>query len=158
MALQTQTSLSSACTRLSRSPIWPHTKLVPCLQRSSRIPTNFLAFLGIAAAMRMSTFFHEVNKTQAFHLFASISDWFIKFKLLRLSVAPSTFCIGSEYEPDHSSDDWMRIAELQSRNKFCLPHLKSSYPLESRVQTQLAIQKALAATKALAVKKKQLAV
>ncbi|XP_047676272.1 nuclear mitotic apparatus protein 1 isoform X2 [Tachysurus fulvidraco] len=46
--------------------------------------------------------------------------------------APSTFCIGSEYEPDHFSDDWMRIAELQSRNKSCLPHLKSSYPLESR--------------------------
>ncbi|XP_047664355.1 nuclear mitotic apparatus protein 1-like isoform X3 [Tachysurus fulvidraco] len=45
--------------------------------------------------------------------------------------APSTFGIGSEYEPDHFSD-WMRIAELQSRNKSCLPHLKSSYPLESR--------------------------
>ncbi|KAL6471851.1 hypothetical protein MHYP_G00205010 [Metynnis hypsauchen] len=46
--------------------------------------------------------------------------------------APSTFCVGSEYEPEHVADDWMRIAELQSRNKACLPHLKSSYPLESR--------------------------
>ncbi|XP_059389952.1 nuclear mitotic apparatus protein 1 [Carassius carassius] len=46
--------------------------------------------------------------------------------------ATSTFCIGAENEPEHVSDDWMRIAELQTRNKACLPHLKSSYPLESR--------------------------
>ncbi|XP_026867937.2 nuclear mitotic apparatus protein 1 [Electrophorus electricus] len=46
--------------------------------------------------------------------------------------ATSTFCVGTENEPDHVPDDWMRIAELQSRNKACLPHLKSSYPLESR--------------------------
>ncbi|XP_067220641.1 nuclear mitotic apparatus protein 1 isoform X2 [Chanodichthys erythropterus] len=46
--------------------------------------------------------------------------------------AASTFCIGAENEPDHAAEDWMRIAELQSRNKACLPHLKSSYPLESR--------------------------
>nr|XP_055053464.1 nuclear mitotic apparatus protein 1 isoform X1 [Misgurnus anguillicaudatus] len=46
--------------------------------------------------------------------------------------ATSTFCIGAENEPEHAADDWMRIAELQARNKSCLPHLKSSYPLESR--------------------------
>uniref|UniRef100_A0A671MG04 Nuclear mitotic apparatus protein 1-like n=1 Tax=Sinocyclocheilus anshuiensis TaxID=1608454 RepID=A0A671MG04_9TELE len=46
--------------------------------------------------------------------------------------ATSTFCIGAENEPEHAADDWMRIAELQARNKACLPHLKSSYPLESR--------------------------
>ncbi|XP_016100592.1 nuclear mitotic apparatus protein 1-like [Sinocyclocheilus grahami] len=46
--------------------------------------------------------------------------------------ATSTFCIGAENEPEHAADDWMRIAELQTRNKACLPHLKSSYPLESR--------------------------
>ncbi|XP_051718657.1 nuclear mitotic apparatus protein 1-like isoform X2 [Ctenopharyngodon idella] len=46
--------------------------------------------------------------------------------------AASTFCIGAENEPEHAADDWMRIAELQARNKACLPHLKSSYPLESR--------------------------
>ncbi|XP_056613408.1 nuclear mitotic apparatus protein 1 isoform X2 [Triplophysa dalaica] len=46
--------------------------------------------------------------------------------------ATSTFCIGAENEPEHAADDWMRIAELQARNKTCLPHLKSSYPLESR--------------------------
>ncbi|KAK2881659.1 hypothetical protein Q8A67_018927 [Cirrhinus molitorella] len=37
-----------------------------------------------------------------------------------------------EDEAEHVVDDWMRIAELQARNKACLPHLKSSYPLESR--------------------------
>ncbi|XP_035242407.1 nuclear mitotic apparatus protein 1 isoform X3 [Anguilla anguilla] len=43
----------------------------------------------------------------------------------------STFRVGAENEPDHS-EDWMRIAELQARNQACLPHLKSSYPIESR--------------------------
>ncbi|XP_060799304.1 nuclear mitotic apparatus protein 1 [Neoarius graeffei] len=46
--------------------------------------------------------------------------------------ASSLYCLESEPEPDHLAEDWMRIAELQSRNKTCLPHLKSSYPLESR--------------------------
>lgn len=39
--------------------------------------------------------------------------------------------MGAENEPDGAPDDWMRIAELQARNKACLPHLKSSYPVES---------------------------
>ncbi|XP_058885486.1 nuclear mitotic apparatus protein 1 isoform X2 [Acipenser ruthenus] len=43
----------------------------------------------------------------------------------------NSFIIGSQNEPEHT-DDWMRIAELQARNKACLPHLKTSYPLESR--------------------------
>uniref|UniRef100_A0A8C5QPZ1 Nuclear mitotic apparatus protein 1 n=1 Tax=Leptobrachium leishanense TaxID=445787 RepID=A0A8C5QPZ1_9ANUR len=34
-------------------------------------------------------------------------------------------------EPD-PQDDWNRIAELQLRNRACPPHLKTSYPLESR--------------------------
>ncbi|XP_075054467.1 nuclear mitotic apparatus protein 1 isoform X2 [Mixophyes fleayi] len=34
-------------------------------------------------------------------------------------------------EPD-PLEDWTRIAELQLRNRSCLPHLKTSYPLESR--------------------------
>ncbi|XP_048837991.1 nuclear mitotic apparatus protein 1 isoform X2 [Brienomyrus brachyistius] len=45
--------------------------------------------------------------------------------------AISTYCVGAENEPD-ITDNWKRIAELQARNKACLPHLKSSYPLESR--------------------------
>ncbi|CAL8292800.1 unnamed protein product [Arctogadus glacialis] len=37
-----------------------------------------------------------------------------------------TSCVGAENEPENGPDDWMRMAELQSRNKACLPHLKSS--------------------------------
>ncbi|TNN01943.1 hypothetical protein fugu_011325 [Takifugu bimaculatus] len=44
--------------------------------------------------------------------------------------ATGTFCVGAENEPDGAPEDWMRIAELQARNKACLPHLKSSYPVE----------------------------
>ncbi|XP_042596079.1 nuclear mitotic apparatus protein 1-like isoform X2 [Cyprinus carpio] len=40
--------------------------------------------------------------------------------------------IAVEDKPEHTADDWMRVAELQARNKACLPHMKSSYPLESR--------------------------
>uniref|UniRef100_A0AAQ4P004 Nuclear mitotic apparatus protein 1 N-terminal hook domain-containing protein n=1 Tax=Gasterosteus aculeatus aculeatus TaxID=481459 RepID=A0AAQ4P004_GASAC len=43
----------------------------------------------------------------------------------------STFCAGVENEPEGAPEDWRRIAELQARNKACLPHLKSSYPVES---------------------------
>ncbi|KAL6116258.1 numa1 [Pungitius sinensis] len=42
-----------------------------------------------------------------------------------------TFCAGVENEPEGAPEDWRRIAELQARNKACLPHLKSSYPVES---------------------------
>ncbi len=44
-----------------------------------------------------------------------------------------------EDKPEHTADDWMRIAEIQARNKACLPHLKSSYPLESRVRAPASI-------------------
>jgi len=42
--------------------------------------------------------------------------------------------VGAENEPDGGPEDWQRIAELQARNKACLPHLKSSYPVESEVR------------------------
>lgn len=44
--------------------------------------------------------------------------------------------MGAENEPDGAPDDWMRIAELQARNKACLPHLKSSYPVEFDVSRE----------------------
>ncbi|XP_066555751.1 nuclear mitotic apparatus protein 1 isoform X2 [Amia ocellicauda] len=49
----------------------------------------------------------------------------------------NTFVVGSQNEPEHT-DDWMRLAELQARNKTCLPHLKSSYPLEGRPSIGIA--------------------
>lgn len=55
---------------------------------------------------------------------------------LYASPATSTFCVGAENEPEGAGDDWMRIAELQARNKACLPHLKSSYPVESGVSRE----------------------
>ncbi|KAA8593975.1 hypothetical protein FQN60_004809 [Etheostoma spectabile] len=62
------------------------------------------------------------------------SDQFIGLPGYRRSTVhsqtTSTFCVGEENEPDGAPDDWMRIAELQARNKACLPHLKSSYPVE----------------------------
>ena len=51
-----------------------------------------------------------------------------------LSAGPNRFCVGVENKPEYAGEDWMRIAELQARNKAYLPHLKSSYPLESRVR------------------------
>lgn len=47
------------------------------------------------------------------------------------SQTTGTFCVGAENEPEGAPDDWLRIAELQARNRACLPHLKSSYPVES---------------------------
>ncbi|XP_034719263.1 nuclear mitotic apparatus protein 1 isoform X1 [Etheostoma cragini] len=63
-----------------------------------------------------------------------VSDQFIGLPGYRRSTVhsqtTSTFCVGEENEPEGAPDDWMRIAELQARNKACLPHLKSSYPVE----------------------------
>ncbi|XP_034460610.1 nuclear mitotic apparatus protein 1 isoform X5 [Hippoglossus hippoglossus] len=66
---------------------------------------------------------------------AATSDQLISLPGYRRSTihsqTTSTFCVGSENEPEGAPDDWLRIAELQSRNRACLPHLKSSYPVES---------------------------
>lgn len=42
--------------------------------------------------------------------------------------------MGTCQDEPEQVDDWNRIAELQQRNRVCPPHLKTCYPLESRVR------------------------
>ncbi|KAM4044696.1 nuclear mitotic apparatus protein 1 isoform 2-T3 [Anomaloglossus baeobatrachus] len=49
----------------------------------------------------------------------------------------SSFYLAPCHDESDPQEDWTRIAELQQRNQACPPHLKTSYPLESR-QTLLA--------------------
>ncbi|KAG8453175.1 hypothetical protein GDO86_004843 [Hymenochirus boettgeri] len=44
----------------------------------------------------------------------------------------TSFYMGTCQDEPEPLDDWNRIAELQQRNRICPPHLKTSYPLESR--------------------------
>uniref|UniRef100_A0A5F8H158 Nuclear mitotic apparatus protein 1 n=1 Tax=Monodelphis domestica TaxID=13616 RepID=A0A5F8H158_MONDO len=50
----------------------------------------------------------------------------------------SSFYTGTCQDEPEQLDDWNRIAELQQRNRVCLPHLKTSYPLEARPSMSLA--------------------
>lgn len=43
--------------------------------------------------------------------------------------------MGTCQDEPEQLDDWNRIAELQQRNRVCPPHLKTCYPLESRVSS-----------------------
>ncbi|XP_026581596.1 nuclear mitotic apparatus protein 1-like, partial [Pseudonaja textilis] len=45
----------------------------------------------------------------------------------------SSFYAASCDDEPEQLDGWNRIAELQQRNRICPPHLKTCYPLESRV-------------------------
>ncbi|XP_027722082.1 nuclear mitotic apparatus protein 1 isoform X1 [Vombatus ursinus] len=49
----------------------------------------------------------------------------------------SSFYAGTCQDEPEQLDDWNRIAELQQRNRVCLPHLKTSYPLEARPSMSL---------------------
>lgn len=49
-----------------------------------------------------------------------------------------SFYVGTCQDEPEQLDDWNRIAELQQRNRVCPPHLKTCYPLESRVSTGVA--------------------
>ncbi|XP_072466388.1 nuclear mitotic apparatus protein 1 isoform X2 [Notamacropus eugenii] len=49
----------------------------------------------------------------------------------------SSFYTGTCQDEPEQLDDWNRIAELQQRNRVCLPHLKTSYPLEARPSMSL---------------------
>lgn len=46
----------------------------------------------------------------------------------------SSIYLGTCQDEPEQLDDWNRIAELQQRNRACPPHLKTCYPLESRVR------------------------
>lgn len=52
-------------------------------------------------------------------------------RLSQTSGRSSFYVSTCQDEPD-PQEDWNRIAELQQRNRTCPPHLKTSYPLESR--------------------------
>lgn len=45
--------------------------------------------------------------------------------------------MGTCQDEPEQLDDWNRIAELQQRNRVCPPHLKTCYPLESRVRCEV---------------------
>lgn len=45
--------------------------------------------------------------------------------------------MGTCQDEPEQLDDWNRIAELQQRNRVCPPHLKTCYPLESRVSSEV---------------------
>ncbi|XP_074073415.1 nuclear mitotic apparatus protein 1 [Macrotis lagotis] len=49
----------------------------------------------------------------------------------------SSFYTGTCQDEPEPLDDWNRIAELQQRNRVCLPHLKTCYPLEARPSLSL---------------------
>uniref|UniRef100_A0AAY4DAX1 Nuclear mitotic apparatus protein 1 n=1 Tax=Denticeps clupeoides TaxID=299321 RepID=A0AAY4DAX1_9TELE len=79
---------------------------------------------------------HPISKELFTEPSISVSDQLLSLPGYRRSNVHSNFPTRSKFtenEPEHSAEDWMRIAELQTRNQACLPHLKSSYPLESRV-------------------------
>ncbi|XP_043337170.1 nuclear mitotic apparatus protein 1 isoform X5 [Cervus canadensis] len=47
----------------------------------------------------------------------------------------NSFYVGTCQDEPEQLDDWNRIAELQQRNRVCPPHLKTCYPLESRLES-----------------------
>lgn len=51
------------------------------------------------------------------------------------STGRNSFYMGTCQDEPEQLDDWNRIAELQQRNRVCPPHLKTCYPLESRVSS-----------------------
>lgn len=56
------------------------------------------------------------------------------------STGRNSFYMGTCQDEPEQLDDWNRIAELQQRNRVCPPHLKTCYPLESRVSPGVTVQ------------------
>ena len=56
----------------------------------------------------------------------------------RTTNSAAYFILGDEFRPEMEQDaeveyDWNRLAELQRRNASCLPHLQTSYPVETQM-------------------------
>ena len=57
----------------------------------------------------------------------------------RTTNSAAYFILGDGFRPEMEQDpeveyDWTRLAELQRRNASCLPHLQTSYPVETQMQ------------------------
>ena len=61
----------------------------------------------------------------------------------RTTNSAAFFILGDGLRPEMEQDaeyDWTRLAELQRRNASCLPHLQTSYPVETQMQPDISGQ------------------
>ena len=61
----------------------------------------------------------------------------------RTTNSAAFFILGDGLRPEMEQDaeyDWTRLAELQRRNASCLPHLQTSYPVETQMQPDMSGQ------------------
>ena len=57
--------------------------------------------------------------------------WFIFIYFIIYRVGGTGGLLSLSDEPDDLFD-WNRLSELQRRNTLCLPHMRSSYPVETQ--------------------------
>lgn len=122
---------------LRRSTIHSQGKQIPGWWQHTAEQCNFCSWFVSTdiVTLSWSTYWSQIARYCSKEL-TFVLYFFLCFPYTCLTVATRTFCVGAENEPDGAPDDWMRIAELQSRNRACLPHLKSSYPVESEVKEE----------------------
>ena len=61
----------------------------------------------------------------------------------RTTNSAAYFILGDGIRPEMEQEveyDWTRLAELQRRNATCLPHLQTSYPVETQMQPDISGQ------------------